>query len=69
MTLTQALEETIRLLEEINAPVKYTEEIIRPIWMAVGNIRVCLDAIRRQEQAPQEAPAAQQEKEEEKADV
>ena len=46
ITVWDLLEMTADDLEKINVPVKMADEIARPIWLAVQNIRDCLKALK-----------------------
>ena len=48
MTVEKALEVTANLLREIKVPVGLMQDIGFPINAAIGNIEVCIDAIKQQ---------------------
>jgi hypothetical protein len=45
LTISEALELTVDQLEAISVPVKYAQEIARPISAAVEQLRACLNAL------------------------
>ena len=45
MTIKELLQLTADELEGISIPVKYADQISRPIYQAVCNIRRCIDAM------------------------
>ena len=47
ITVTEALERTIRTLEGIMIPAGLAEQIGRPILGCVGNLRQCIEALNR----------------------
>ena len=56
MTIDQVLAVTIDILESIDVPMKKLDEIGVPIKKAVGNLRLCIQAV-------QESRAQQQQEE------
>ena len=60
MTVQEALEETVRMLEGVKVPISQMEEIGFPVARAVSNIKLCLEAMTQQ----QEANKAEEAKEE-----
>ncbi len=66
MTVEQVIMETIKLLMEINVPAGLKEQIADPIWGAIGNLKLCMNAFDKQretEAKQQEAPAEEAEEE------
>lgn len=49
ITVKELLMQTVDELKAICVPVQYANDIARPIWIAVGNLQACIDAV-------QEAP-------------
>ena len=49
MTVRQVLEATIGILENVRVPVSQIEETGTPIRMAVGNLRICIEAMDKAE--------------------
>lgn len=47
ITVTEALERTIRTLEGIMIPAGLSEQIGKPILGCIGNIQQCIDAMNR----------------------
>lgn len=45
LTVEEAIETVIRTLEDINVPIRYADEIARPISGAVGLLKSCQVAI------------------------
>lgn len=56
MTIDQVLEMTVQMLEGVMIPVGLLEKVGQPMHTAIGNIRVCAEAYRKeQEQRAKEA--------------
>lgn len=45
LTLTQVLEITVGMLEEIEVPMKYMDQIGIPVAKSINNIKICIDAM------------------------
>ena len=45
MSIREALQVTVQLIEEISVPVSMADRIARPLCQAVANIRAVIDAI------------------------
>ena len=44
VTVKELLEMTIKELEAINVPARYANDIARPIWQSIQNLRQCVEA-------------------------
>ena len=60
ITGRQVLEATIGILENVRVPVSQLEETGTPIRMAIGNLKICIDAMDK---------AAEEAKDEREADL
>ena len=58
MTVKEALEATIRILEAISIPVTQIQDIGIPVARSISNLKACVDVYARQEQekAEEEKP-------------
>lgn len=45
MTLKECLQVTVQLIESITVPVKFSDQISRPLCQAVANLNSCIAAI------------------------
>jgi len=45
MSIREALQVTVQLIEEISVPVSMADRIARPLCQAVANLRAVIDAI------------------------
>lgn len=45
MSIREALQVTVELIEEISVPVSMADRIARPLCQAVANLRAVIDAI------------------------
>ena len=45
MSIREALQVTVQLIEEISVPVSLADRIARPLCQAVANLRAVIDAI------------------------
>lgn len=50
MTLKEAMQTTVDILQGINIPVGLIPQIGEPIAVAIGNLRACIDGINKMEE-------------------
>lgn len=51
MTIKEVLEMVVKNLSEISVPVALTQQIAMPVSQAIENVKACLEAMARQDQA------------------
>lgn len=50
MTLKEAMQTTVEILQSINVPVGLIPQIGDPIAVAIGNLNACIDGINKMEE-------------------